>query len=297
VRTAERILTYGRLVRFTHTIFALPFAVMGAVLASREVHGRALPPLSTCLWILAAMVGARSAAMAMNRLADAGIDAENPRTKDRELPAGKVSRREVGLFLVGALALFVFACAMLNRLALFLSPIVIFVVLAYPYTKRFTSLCHVWLGIALGLSPVGAWVAVAGRFGEGFLAAFWLGAGVVLWTAGFDVIYALLDVEFDRKSGIYSLPAKLGAAPALAISIAFHVGTVALFVLAGLDARLGAFYYAGVGAVTALLVYEHSIVRPSDLSRVNLAFFTLNGSVSLVLMAALAADVLVAGPA
>ena len=285
-----RVLSYGRLVRFSHTVFALPFAVMGALLAARG-----LPDLRTALLILLAMGGARSAAMAMNRLADHRLDSENPRTSGRELPAGVVRRGEVWAFLIGSVAAFVLACALLNRLTLAWAPVVLVVLLSYPYAKRFTSLCHLWLGTALGLSPIGAWVAVRGEFGAGFPAAILLGGAVVLWTAGFDVIYALLDLEHDRRAGIFSLPARVGAGRALALSILFHVGTVVLLVLAGRVAGLGGLWLAGVGTTAALLAWEHWIVRPSDLSRVNTAFFTLNGAVSLLLMIFLAADVLRGG--
>lgn len=280
-----RVATYGRLVRFSHTIFALPFAVMGAVLGARGI-----PDLRTCLFILMAMVGARSMAMAMNRLADHAIDADNPRTRGRELPAGALSRTEVWGFLLLSLAFFVAACWLLNPLTLKLSPIVIFVLLSYPFAKRFTSLCHLWLGAALGLSPIGAFVAVRGEFGPDALAPWLLGAAVVLWTAGFDVIYALLDVEFDKQKKLFSIPASLGAGRALGVSVAFHVVTVGLLVSAGLVVPLGVAWYVGVVLVAGILGYEHWIVSADDLSRVNMAFFTLNGVVSLLLMVAMLAD-------
>lgn len=285
--TFGKLADFGRLVRFSHTVFALPFALMGAVLAAGGV-----PAWRVAGLILAAMVGARSAAMAMNRLADHRIDADNPRTAGRELPAGKMRRGEVWAFLLGSAAVFVAACALLNRLTLLLSPIVLVVLLTYPYAKRFTSLCHLWLGAALGLSPVGAWVAVRGEFGEGFGAALALGVGVVLWTAGFDVIYALLDVEFDRRRRLFSLPARIGSGPALAVSAAFHAGTLACLVAVGRLAELGGLWWAGVGLVAGLLFVEHALVRPSDVSRVNTAFFTVNGMISILLFMALAGDVL-----
>jgi 4-hydroxybenzoate polyprenyltransferase len=194
------------------------------------------------------------------------------------------------VFLAGAVVLFVTACALLNRLTLLLSPLVLAVLLSYPYAKRFTSLCHVWLGLALGLSPVGAWVAVRGEFGPDWLSVGLLGGAVVLWTAGFDVIYAMLDVKFDREHGLFSLPARLGEGRALALSAIFHAGTVGLLVGAGVLAGLGWPWYAGVGLVALLLVYEHWIVRPSDLSRIGTAFFTVNGCVSVLLMVVLLAD-------
>ncbi len=288
----ERVAVYGHLVRFSHTVFALPFAVMGAVLAAGGAPG-----LWSSVWILLAMVSARTAAMAMNRLADAGLDAENPRTAGREIPAGRVRRGEVRVLLLASAAVFVLSCALLNPLVLALSPLALAVLLSYPFAKRFTPLCHVWLGIGLGLSPVGAWVAVRGEFGPGSGAVLLLGAAVVLWVAGFDVIYALLDVEFDRRKGLFSLPAALGPGPALVVSALVHLGTVVLLFLAGRAAGLGAVYEAGVGGTALLLLYEHAIVRPSDLRRVNTAFFTLNGVVSLLLMGALVLSVALGGPA
>ena len=286
-----RIADYGRLVRFSHTVFALPFALMGAVLAAGGVPGARALGL-----ILLAMVSARSAAMAMNRLADHAIDARNPRTSRRELPAGILSRAQVTAFLVSTAGAFVLVCALLNRLTLLLSPVALAVLLSYPYAKRFTSLCHLWLGAALGLSPVGAWIAVRGEFGAGSVSVALLGGAVLLWTAGFDVIYALLDVEFDRKERLFSLPARFGAGPALFLSAAFHAGSVACLALSAGPAGLGAIWLAGVGAAALLLVYEHAIVKPGNLARVNTAFFTVNGIVSVLLFGCLLADVLARSP-
>ncbi|MHC4859653.1 MAG: UbiA-like polyprenyltransferase [Planctomycetota bacterium] len=282
-----RITAYAHLVRFSHTVFALPFAVMGAILAAGGVPG-----LATCLLILLAMVSARTTAMTMNRLADQAIDAKNPRTRDRELPSGVVRRHDAWLLLVGSGVTFVLACALLNRLALVLSPVVLVVVIVYPYLKRFTTLCHVWLGMALGISPAGAWVAVRGEFGDGFSAVVLLGGAVVFWVAGFDVIYALLDLEFDRDEGLFSLPAKLGTRAALVVSVGFHVLTVALLLVAGWRADLSVLWYGGVAVIAVLLAYEHWLVRPSEPSRLNAAF-NVNAAVSVVLMVVLVADVLV----
>ena len=205
-----------------------------------------------------------------------------------------MSRTEVwGVLLLGTAA-FLLACAMLNRMTLYLSPIVLVVIFSYPFTKRFTSLCHVWLGAALGLSPVGAWVAVTGGFGDGFGAAFCLGGAVVLWTAGFDILYALNDLAFDRDQGLFSIPARFGIVRALVVSAAFHAIAVALLVAAGLVAELGVAYYAGVGAISVILLVEHAIVTAKDFSKVNLAFFTMNGVVSVGLMSALLLDVWIA---
>jgi 4-hydroxybenzoate polyprenyltransferase len=283
----SRVAVYGRFVRFSHTVFALPFALMGAVLAAGGI-----PPVRALLLVLLAMVGARSAAMAMNRLADEGIDAANPRTRGRELPSGAISRAGAIAFLVASIGAFLLACGLLNRLTLMLSPVALLVLLSYPYAKRFTSLCHLWLGVALGLAPAGAWVAVRGEFGEGALAPVLLGAAVALWTAGFDVIYALLDIDFDRERGLFSLPARLGAGPALALSSLFHALSVACLVLAAFPGGLGPIWFPGVGAAGVLLVFEHRIVKPGDLSRVNTAFFTLNGIVSVLLFGVLLVDVL-----
>jgi 4-hydroxybenzoate polyprenyltransferase len=285
---AARIFSYGRLVRFSHTVFALPFAVMGAAIGAEGLPG----PRASAL-ILFAMVAARSAAMAMNRLADHVIDADNPRTRERELPTGRMSRGEVWAFLAVCLAGFLLACALLNPLTLRLSPIVIVVLLSYPFAKRFTSLCHLWLGAALGLSPIGAYVAVRGEFGADALGPWILGGAVLLWTAGFDIIYALLDVDFDRGKKLFSLPARFGPRRALAVSALFHVVTVGLLVVVGMTVPMRAIWFVGVAVVAGILLYEHRIVSPADLSRVNTAFFTLNGVVSLLLMAALVLDRLV----
>ncbi|MEN8152105.1 MAG: UbiA-like polyprenyltransferase [Planctomycetota bacterium] len=289
MKLLARITDYGKLVRFTHTIFALPFAVMGAVLAVRA--GRGDPGWWEAAWILVAMVGARTAAMAMNRLADHEIDATNPRTSDRELPSGRMGRGEVWALLAVSTGAFVLACGMLSPMTLYLSPVVIVVLYSYPYAKRFTWLCHLWLGAALGLSPVGAWVAVAGGFGDGFAAVLFLGFAVTLWTAGFDVLYALLDVEHDRSRGLHSIPSRLGVGPALLLSGLFHAGTVFLLVLAGRTADLGWIWWTGLAGVTGLLIAEHAMVKADDLSKVNLAFFTMNGAVSMGLMAAFLFDV------
>jgi 4-hydroxybenzoate polyprenyltransferase len=288
MRILGRLIEYGRLVRFSHTIFALPYAVMGAVLAVRA--GGRLGPWEA-LWIVVAMVGARTAAMAMNRLADHRLDAKNPRTQSRELPSGLMGRSEVWGLLLVSTAAFLVACGMLNRMTLVLSPVVLVVLFTYPYTKRFTWFCHLWLGAALGLSPVGAWVAVAGGFGPGFVAALWLGFAVLLWTAGFDVLYALLDVEHDRSQGLHSIPSRLGVVPALVLSGVFHAATVFFLVLAGREADLGWIWTIGLIGVTVILIAEHAIVTADDLSKVNLAFFTMNGIVSVGLMAAFLFDV------
>ncbi|HEY6548893.1 MAG TPA: UbiA-like polyprenyltransferase [Vicinamibacteria bacterium] len=269
----DRLLAYGRMIKFSHSVFALPFALAAAALAAREGFR-----WSQIGWIVVAMVGARSAAMGFNRLADQAIDARNPRTAGRELPRGVLGRSEVWGFVLASAALLVFAAWRLNPLCLALSPVALAVVLGYSYTKRFTALAHLALGLALAIAPVGAWIAVRGRFDREPVV---LGLAVLLWVAGFDVIYACQDVDFDRREGLRSIPARLGVARALVLSRAFHVGAVALLLLLYALAPLHPVYLLGVAGVAALLGYEHSLVRADDLSRVDLAFFTLNGWISL----------------
>ena len=279
---AERVVTYGRMIRFSHSIFALPFALASMTLA---FEGRPFEP-SRLLWILVAMVGARSAAMGFNRLADHEIDARNPRTSGRELPRGALTRGQVWAFVVASAGALVLAAAMLNPLCLALSPVALLIVFGYSYTKRFTELSHVVLGLALGVAPVGAWIAVRGRLD---LLPILLGLAVLGWVAGFDVIYACQDLDFDRGEGLRSLPARLGMGRALLVARGLHVFAVAL--LAGIYplAHLHPVYLFGVAGVAALLAYEHTLVRPGDLSRVNAAFFTLNGWVSVGYLVAILA--------
>jgi 4-hydroxybenzoate polyprenyltransferase len=278
--------TYGRMVKFSHTVFALPFALASVAIAARG-HGIGLGQIVA---ILVAMAGARTAAMGFNRIVDRRIDAKNPRTRGRELPAGKVSLLAASLLTALSAGAFVGAAAFLGRLCLLLSPVVLALVLGYSFTKRFTWLCHLFLGLAIGIAPAGAWIAVRGELGA---PAVWLVAAVATWIGGFDVLYALADREFDRTEGIHSIPARFGVPAALVASGALHLGTVVALFGAGHAAELGMIYYLGVAVVIALLAYEHSIVRPSDLSRVDVAFFNLNGYVSLVFFAATLAQVLI----
>ncbi len=272
-----------QMIKFSHTIFALPFALLAAFLAAGGP-----PPGRVLLGILGAMVGARSAAMAFNRLMDADIDARNPRTAGRALPAGLVTRRYVALFVVASVALFVASAAWLNPLCLRLSPVALAVVLGYSLTKRFTRFSHFVLGFALGIAPTGAWLAVTGSFAA---APLLLTAVVTLWTAGFDIIYACQDVEFDRREGLHSLPLRLGVGRALQLARWLHLGMLlGLGILPLLVPGLSWLYGAGVITVAAVLLYEHGLVSAEDLSRVDLAFFTLNGIISLVLAAAVIAD-------
>lgn len=272
------------MIKFEHTVFALPFA-----LASALVAADGLPSWSTMGWILAAMVGARSAAMTFNRIADARIDALNPRTAGRALPKGSVSMSAAWMFTLISAGVLVSSSYMLNDLAFALSPVALIAVMGYSYSKRFTSLSHVWLGLCLGIAPVGAWIAVTGQMG---FPSMVLSAAVMLWTAGFDIIYSLQDLEFDRKLGLFSLPARIGAGPALLVSRLFHASMVGLLVWFGMLAEMGAVYYAGVAFVGLFLIYEQCLVSPGDIRRVNTAFFTLNCCVSIALFVFVAVDLL-----
>lgn len=280
-RRLEPVAAYGRMIRFWHSVFALPFALTAAALAARAggVTGRQV------LWIAVAMAAARSAAMGFNRLADHDVDARNPRTAGRELPRGVLSRREVWVFVAISVVAFVLAAAMLNGLCLALSPVALAIVLGYSYTKRFTAASQLVLGLSLAVAPVGAWLAIRGRFEAVPLV---LGLAVVLWVAGFDTIYACQDVEFDRREDLRSIPARLGVARALAVARGLHVAAVLLLMGLYWLAPLHPLYLAGVAVVAALLAFEHTLVSPDDLSRVMQAF-NLNGWVSLGYLAFTAA--------
>jgi 4-hydroxybenzoate polyprenyltransferase len=284
-RSAIRTLvTALEMIKFSHTLFALPFALLAAVLAARG-----WPSLSTTLKILLAMAGARSAAMAHNRLADRMIDAANPRTAQRALPAGALSVRFTVLFLIVSVLVFLAAAASLNRLTLLLSPIALALLLTYAYTKRFTWLSHLVLGLCLGIAPVGAWIAVRGRID---LVPVLLGFAVLLWTAGFDILYALQDESHDRSVGLHSFPARWGARRALLVSALLHGGMLFLLVGVWRLSGSGALFALGILATAGALVYQHAIVKPGDLSRIDVAFFTANGFVSVALAALGIADVL-----
>ena len=283
--TANPVVRFGRMVKFEHTLFALPFALAAAALAARG-HGL---PVARLFGIVVAMAGARTAAMGFNRIVDRHFDAKNPRTARREIPTGAISLRAAWALTLAAAAVFVLAAAALGPLCLALSPIALLLLFGYSYTKRFTALCHLFLGLAIASGPAGAWIAVRGDFGwtPGLLML-----AVACWIAGFDVLYALSDRDFDRATGLHSIPARLGIPGALAVSALLHVVTVvALFALAS-TAHLGVPYLLGVGLVTGLLVYEHAIVRPNDLSRLDVAFFNLNGYVSVAFFVATLVDVL-----
>ena len=264
------------MIKWEHTVFALPFAYAGMLAAPVPFS------LSNLFWVTVAMVGARAAAMALNRIIDAGIDAKNPRTADRAIPKGLVGLREVWIFTLFAIALLVLATFFLAPITRVLWPLVVLGFLLYPYTKRFTWLCHLALGIANGLAPGAAWVAVTGDV-SWTPALIW--AGAALWIAGFDVLYALLDRDFDLENGINSLPARFGVGLALVVSRVWHALSVVFLVAFGVAAGLGAVYYLGVVVVAWLLFYEQSLVKKDDLSKLNMAFFTMNGVISLVFFA------------
>ena len=272
----HRLVLYGRMVKLSHSVFALPFALASAGLAAAGSGGTRA---RTIFWIVAAMVGARSAAMGFNRLADQQIDARNPRTAARELPAGRMSRGEVWAFVGLSAGLLVLAAWQLNPLCLALSPVALAVVFGYSYTKRFTALSHVVLGLALAIAPMGAWIAVTGRVD---LPPVLLGLAVLTWVAGFDIIYACQDVDFDRGAGLHSIPARLGVKGALRVSRALHVAAVVFLGLLYTTVPLHPHYFLGVGLVAALLAYEHSLVKEGDLSRVDAAFFTVNGWIGVL---------------
>ena len=273
----------ANLVRIEHTVFALPYAYVGAILS---VNG--WPGLSVLVWITVAMVGARSFAMAVNRLVDAAIDARNPRTAGRELPAGRLKRSQVILFAVVSLAVFVAGVSQLASITRWLAPLVVIPMVIYPYLKRFTPLCHLWLGIVDGLAPVGGWVAVTGHFST---AAWLLGAAVACWIGGFDIIYATMDIDIDREQGLHSMPADYGIARALYISRALHALSVVALADVGLSLGLGPVYAIGVIAVAALLAYEQQLVSPTDLSRVDMAFLSVNGVIALLYLGTVSLDV------
>jgi 4-hydroxybenzoate polyprenyltransferase len=272
------------MIKFEHTIFALPFAFIGALLA-----GRGLPSVWQIVWITLAMVGARSAAMTFNRIVDIRYDRLNPRTQNRALPSGTLSMQFAVAFTIAMSALFVFSASQLNSLCFYLSIPTLAILFSYSYTKRFTALSHVVLGFAIGLAPLAAWLAIRGTFAW---PPILLSAAVMFWIAGFDVIYALQDADFDRKNRLFSLPARLGAGPALGLSTAFHALTVLLLVATALWTDLGGIAYAGILVVAGILFWEHRIVKPGDLSRVNVAFFSLNGYVSILLLITFATDIL-----
>jgi 4-hydroxybenzoate polyprenyltransferase len=276
------------MIKFEHSVFALPFALTGALLAWRG-SGMGLAEFGEkLLWIVVAMVSARSAAMAFNRILDARIDARNPRTRMRQIPAGTLSAGFAWGFTILSALVFLGAAAMLNRLCLELAPLALAIVFFYSFTKRFTMFAHLALGFSLGIAPAAAWIAVTGTLD---LRILWLTAAVTLWTAGFDVIYACQDYDFDRAEGLYSLPRRFGISRALLISRGLHLAMIGCLLMLAASFHLHWLSVAGIAAVIALLLYEHSLVKPGDLSRVNAAFFTVNGYVSVLFFLFWAADI------
>jgi len=275
---------FANLIKVEHTVFALPFAYVGAFLA---VDG--VPSAHDLLWITVAMVGARSLAMALNRLIDAGIDARNPRTAGREIPSGKLTIGAVLAFCAASLIVFLIAVWQLNPVVRWLWPIPVAMFVVYPYLKRFTWLCHLWLGAVDGLAPVGAWVAITGRLPW---QAWALGGAVATWVAGFDVFYSLYDLEIDRDQGLHSWAVRFNERGAFLGARLLHIATVALLAATGLGLDVGWWYWIGVAVVAGLLGYEHSLVRPGDLRRLDAAFFTMNGVISVAFFVFVLLDVL-----
>lgn len=274
----QKIRTLLEMIKFSHTVFAFPFALMGATLAS--LTSGSVPTVMQIVWICLAMIGARSAAMGLNRIIDARIDADNPRTATRHIPAGTVSRSEAWVFVVGSVLLLLFAAWMLNPLCLLLSPVALAFLVLYSYCKRFTALAHIVLGICLAAAPIGAWIALRGDIGWPALV---LGLAVLFWVAGFDIFYALQDLDFDRERGLYSIPSRFGVSRSLQMVRVFHVVMVLLLLTLLQVPGLGLIYFLGVAAVAGLLVYEHKLVQPDDLSRLDAAFFNMNGYISVLI--------------
>jgi 4-hydroxybenzoate polyprenyltransferase len=269
----KRAVLYLRMIKFSHSVFALPFALMAASIAAGG-----LPTLGQTFWVVVAMVGARSGAMGMNRIIDRRIDAMNPRTKGREVPSGRITAGEVLLFSLISFAVLVLAAYKLNPLCLKLSPVAIGVIVFYSYTKRFTWLSHFVLGVALSAAPIGAWIAIRGAFNVEVLP---LALAVALWLPGFDILYALQDVEFDRSHGLYSIPSRFGVRNSLLLSRALHGLSWGLLLVAGLVLHLGPVYWLGVLVAGGLFVYEHSLLRSDDLRKLDMAFFNMNGYISV----------------
>lgn len=272
------------MIKFEHTLFALPFAFLGAVLAANG-----LPAMQQILWITLAMFGARSAAMTFNRIIDRDFDAQNPRTAGRELPSGKLSVKFAWIFFIASVSLFVFAAYSLNWLTFVLSPVALLFVLGYSYAKRFTAFAHLILGSALAISPTAAWIAVRGAIDSEV--PLLLSLFVLMWTAGFDVLYACQDYEFDKKAGLRSIPSRFGIKNSLKIARLFHAQAFLVLILLYFVTALGCLALAGLVAVGALMIYQHTLVKPNDLSRMNAAFFTTNAFVSVILFLTFGGDV------
>ncbi|SCY70675.1 UbiA-like polyprenyltransferase [Desulfoluna spongiiphila] len=287
-KVKETLVVYGRMIKFSHTIFALPFALSAVVLASAEA------PLTILklFWILVAMVGARTAAMGVNRIVDADIDSRNPRTAMREIPKGEIGKKEAWLVVAGSSLVFIFAAAMLSPLCFKLSFPVLLLLGAYSFTKRFTWLCHIYLGFAISMAPLGAWIAVTGGFSWGILT---LSLALLTYIAGFDILYACQDSDFDREKGLHSIPATMGIKKAMQISTGIHAATFGFMLLLWPVFSLGWPYGLAVALIGALLVVEHKLVNPKDLTHVNIAFFHMNSIISMVLFAGILAGHLTGG--
>ena len=270
----SKLKVFLEMIKFEHTIFALPFAYIGAFLGAQG-----LPTLYDFFWITLAMVGARTAAMSLNRLLDRHIDAENPRTAGRAIPAGLISVKEVWVYTILSFALLIISSLMLNMLAVKLMPIAVFFLVIYSYMKRISWTCHLVLGIAIGLAPMGSWVAVTGTLE---LPALLMGLAVATWVAGFDVVYACQDYKYDKEKGLHSIPSRFGIPSALIIAKVLHILAVIFLASVGLSLNLGLFYWVGVLIAALILVYEHRIVNPRDLSKINIAFFNMNGILSVI---------------
>ncbi|MHB1420719.1 MAG: UbiA-like polyprenyltransferase [Bacillota bacterium] len=279
--------TFLEMIKFEHTIFALPFAYLGAFLAAGG-----LPTFRQFIWVSLAMVGARTAAMSLNRLIDRHIDALNPRTQNRALPRGILSVLEVWIYTAMSFALLYISASMLNPLCVKLMPIAVIILVGYSYIKRWSWICHLVLGVADGLAPLGAWVAITGRVE---LPGILLGLVVAFWVAGFDLIYACQDVDFDQQKGIHSIPARFGLKAALLTSRMFHLAALALLVAVGFYLKLGIFYGLGVAGAAILLHYEHRLISPKDLSKIGMAFMNINGYLSVMMFVATLLDLLVTG--
>jgi len=284
----KRVLLTLDMIKFEHSLFALPFALTGAMLAIRDAGIAATAVWPKIAWIIVAMVGARSAAMAFNRLIDADIDARNPRTKQRHIPSGLLSTGFGWGFVIISSIVFIVASRQLNMLCFRLAPVALGIVFSYSFTKRFTSFSHLVLGFALGIAPAAAWIAIRGALDPRIL---WLTAAVTFWTAGFDIIYSCQDFEFDTDAGLFSLPRRLGVGGALLVSRILHLSMLACLLMLAYTLQLGILSLVGIAVVAALLVYEHSLVHADDLSRVNAAFFTINGYVSVLFFLFWAADI------
>lgn len=274
-----------KLIKFSHTIFSLPFAVMSAFIGAEG-----MPGIRQLLLILCALVAARSCAMSFNRLVDAGYDIDNPRTSYRIQLQGIIGKVNLWFFTVSCTLLFIVFAGMLNRLCLYISPLALLIIFGYSYTKRFTNLSHLVLGLSLALSPIGAWIGVTGEID---IAPFILALAVLLWTAGFDIIYACQDLQHDIKAGLYSIPKKMGIKNSLILSSILHFLMVIVLFLFMYFAKLNFVYFGGVCFVSIMLVYEHSLIKPHDLSKISLAFFTVNGIISMILMVATLVDVVI----